>query len=82
MWVAMLWTKFEYMESYPFIFDVDYMEGMKLAYFCIFEDVECTSSQIQASFVSSFISSLYEWSFVLGFTDSNSIHSFIESTHM
>ena len=44
----------------------------------IFENVECTSSQIKASF----ISFLYEWSFVLGLTDSNSIHSFIESTHM
>ena len=29
----MLWTKFGYVESNSFIFDVDYMEGMKLAYF-------------------------------------------------
>ena len=43
-----------------------------------FEDMECTSTQLQA-FV---ISSLYEWSFVLGLTDSNSIHSFIDSIHM
>jgi len=44
----------------------------------IFEDVEYMSSQIQASS----ISSLYEWSFVSSLTDSISIHSFIESTHM
>ena len=81
MWSARL-LKYKHPSLVPSLFDVDYMEGMKLAYFCIFEDVECTSSQIQASFVSSFINSLYEWSFVSGFTDSNSIHSFIESTHM
>ena len=81
MWSARP-LKYKHPSLVPSLFDVDYMEGMKLAYFCIFEDVECTSSQIQASFVSSFINSLYEWSFVSGFTDSNSIHSFIESTHM
>ena len=43
-----------------------------------FEDMECTSTQLQA-FV---ISYLYEWSFVSGLTDSNSIHSFIDSIHM
>ena len=42
------------------------------------EDVECTSTQLQASFVSS----LYEWSFVSGLTNSNSIHSFIDSIHV
>ena len=43
-----------------------------------FEDVECTSSLLQASF----ISSVYEQSFAYGLTDSNSIHSFIESIHV
>ena len=38
-----------------------------------FEDVERTSTQIQASY----ISSLYEWSIVSGLTNSNSIHAFI-----
>ena len=44
----------------------------------IFENVECAFSQIKASF----ICFLYEWSFVLGLIDSDSMHSFIESTHM
>ena len=39
-----------------------------------FEDVECASSQLQASF----ISFVYEWFFVSGLTNSNSIHSFEE----
>ena len=43
-----------------------------------FEDVECMSSLLQASF----ISSVYEKSFAYGLTDSNSIHSFIESIHV
>ena len=43
-----------------------------------FEDVECTSTQLLASF----ISSLYEWSFALGLTNSNSVQCFIESIHM
>ena len=33
VWVVMSWTKFGYLESYSFMFDVDYMEGMKSAYF-------------------------------------------------
>ena len=45
---------------------------------CIFENVDCTSSQIKASF----ISFLYEWSLVLGRTDSNSIHSFIVNSYV
>ena len=43
-----------------------------------FEDVECTSTQLLASF----ISSLYEWSFALGLTNSNSVQCLIESIHM
>ena len=31
--VAMSWIKFEYLESYSSMFDVDYMEGTKLVYF-------------------------------------------------
>ena len=31
--VAMSWIKFEYLESYSSMFDVDYVEGTKLAYF-------------------------------------------------
>ena len=33
VWVAMSWTKFVYLESYSFMFDFDYMERMKSAYF-------------------------------------------------
>lgn len=54
------------------MFDVEYMEGEKPVQF---EDVKYTSAQIQASF----ISSLYEWPFVSGLTDSNCIYSFIET---
>ena len=44
----------------------------------IFEDMDFTSSQIQASF----INSLYKWSFISGLTNNNFIHSFKESAHM
>ena len=45
---------------------------------CTFEDEYYMSAKLQASF----ISSLYEWPFVLGLIVSNLVQSFIESIHM
>ena len=45
---------------------------------CTFENVECTRTQLLAIFNSS----LYEWSYASGLTDSDPVESFKESLYM